>query len=64
MPFLSDHHGCQGWKGEMAERIRAFDWSSTSLGPLQQWSHSLRSTVQLMLGSPMPMVMLWGPWAT
>lgn len=61
MPFLSDHHGCQGWKGEMAERIRAFDWSSTSLGPLQHWSHSLRSTVQLMLGSPMPMVMLWGP---
>lgn len=61
MPFLSDHHGCQGWKGEMAERIRAFDWSGTSLGPLQHWSHSLRSTVQLMLGSPMPMVMLWGP---
>lgn len=61
MPFLSDHHGCQGWKGEMAERIRAFDWSSTGLGPLQHWSHSLRSTVQLMLGSPMPMVMLWGP---
>lgn len=61
MPFLSDHHGCQGWKGEMAERIRAFDWSVTSLGSLQHWSHSLRSTVQLMLGSPVPMVMLWGP---
>lgn len=61
MPFLSDHHGCQGWKGEMASRIRAFDWSLTSLGPLQHWSHSLRSTVQLMLGSPVPMVMLWGP---
>ncbi|WP_409285812.1 ATP-binding protein [Pseudomonas protegens] len=61
MPFLSDHHGCQGWKGEMAERIRAFDWSVTSLGSLRNWSHSLRSTVQLMLGSPVPMVMLWGP---
>ncbi|MDX9681154.1 ATP-binding protein [Pseudomonas protegens] len=61
MPFLSDHHGCQGWKGEMAERIRAFDWSATSLGALQHWSHSLCSTVQLMLGSPLPMVMLWGP---
>lgn len=61
MPFLSDHHGCQGWKGEMAGRIRAFDWSLTSLGALQHWSHSLRSTVQLMLGSPVPMVMLWGP---
>lgn len=61
MPFLSDHHGCQGWKGEMAGRIRAFDWSQTSLGSLQHWSHSLCSTVQLMLGSPVPMVMLWGP---
>ncbi|WP_060844022.1 ATP-binding protein [Pseudomonas sp. St29] len=61
MPFLSDHHGCQGWKGEMAERIRAFDWSVTSLGSLRNWSHSLRSTVQLMLGSPVPMVMLCGP---
>ncbi|MGC5702729.1 PAS domain-containing protein [Pseudomonas sp. NFXW11] len=61
MPFLSDHHGCQGWQGEMAERIRAFDWSQTSLGALRHWSQSLRSTVQLMLGSPVPMVMLWGP---
>lgn len=60
MPFLSDDYGCQGWKGEMAERIRRFDWSITDLGPLQDWSLSLRSTVQFMLGSPVPQVMLWG----
>jgi signal transduction histidine kinase len=44
----------------MAQRIRAFDWSSTDLGPIDQWSTSLACTVQMMLASPVPMVMLWG----
>lgn len=60
MQFLEDSHGCSGWNGEMAGRIRAFDWSLTELGPLDSWSKSLSSTVQLMLASPLPMVMLWG----
>lgn len=60
MQFLSDSHGCDGWKGEMAERICAFDWRLTELGPLDTWPASLCSTVQLMLASPLPMVMLWG----
>jgi signal transduction histidine kinase len=45
----------------MAQRIRAFDWSTTDLGPLDRWSTSLACTVQMMLASPVPMVMLWGP---
>ncbi|MHC8314577.1 ATP-binding protein [Pseudomonas sp. LB3P31] len=60
MQFLDASHGCAGWDSEMAGRIRAFDWSLTELGPLQDWPKSLRSTVQLMLASPLPMVMLWG----
>ncbi|NNA55842.1 hybrid sensor histidine kinase/response regulator [Pseudomonas koreensis] len=60
MQFLSDSHGCEGWKGEMAERICAFDWRQTELGPLDTWPASLCSAVQLMLASPLPMVMLWG----
>ncbi|KTC64296.1 histidine kinase, partial [Pseudomonas fluorescens ABAC62] len=60
MQFLSNSHGCDGWAGEMAQRIRAFDWSTTDLGPIDQWSTSLACTVQMMLGSPVPMVMLWG----
>ncbi|WP_085725681.1 PAS domain-containing sensor histidine kinase [Pseudomonas sp. R37(2017)] len=60
MQFLADTHGCAGWNGEMAGRIRAFDWSLTELGPLDSWSKSLGSAVQLMLASPLPMVMLWG----
>jgi signal transduction histidine kinase len=61
MQFLSNTHGCEGWAGEMAQRIRAFDWSGTDLGPLDHWPGSLVSAVQMMLASPMPMVMLWGP---
>jgi hypothetical protein len=44
----------------MAGRIRAFDWSRTELGSLETWSASLCSAVQLLLASPLPMVMLWG----
>ncbi|NWA30662.1 response regulator [Pseudomonas sp. C6002] len=60
MQFLSNTHGCEGWAGEMAQRIRAFDWSTTDLGPMSAWPSSLTSAVQMMLASPMPMVMLWG----
>lgn len=60
MQFLSDSHGCAGWKGEMAGRIRAYDWSQTDLGPLETWPASLCSSVQMMLASPLPIVMLWG----
>ena len=60
MQFLEDSHGCAGWNGEMAGRIRAFDWSRTELGNLDTWPKSLSSSVQLMLASPLPMVMLWG----
>lgn len=60
MQFLSNPHGCEGWAGEMARRIRAFDWSDTDLGPIEHWSTSLVCNVQMMLASPVPMVMLWG----
>ena len=60
MQFLSNPHGCEGWAGEMAQRIRAFDWSTTDLGPIDRWSPSLACNVQMLLASPVPMVMLWG----
>ncbi|KIQ60319.1 hybrid sensor histidine kinase/response regulator [Pseudomonas fluorescens] len=60
MEFLSHNHGCLGWGGEMAGRIRAFDWRQTELGVIEHWSASLRNAVQMLLASPLPMVMLWG----
>lgn len=64
MQFLDDSHGCAGWDGEMAGRIRAFDWSVTELGSIDTWPASLCSSVQLLLASPLPMVMLWAAPAT
>src|ERR1700759_2376493 len=44
----------------MAGLIRAHDWSA-SLGPVADWPASLKTTVSLMIHSPVPMVLLWGP---
>lgn len=48
----------------MAERIRAFDWSTTPLGPIDQWPQSLRTLVSLMLGGAQPAYLAWGPALT
>lgn len=47
--------------GEMGERMRAFDWSKTSLGPAAHWPQSLKTIVRVMLDSRYAMWMLWGP---
>jgi PAS domain S-box-containing protein len=46
---------------EMAVRIREHDWSRTPLGPLEDWSETLLATVNLMLHSPFPTILSWGP---
>ena len=45
----------------MGERIRAFDWSSTPLGPLANWPQSLRSAVSILLPSKAQISLFWGP---
>ena len=46
--------------GEMAERVRAFNWAGTPLGPIAGWPQSLKTAVGMVLLSPVPIVMLWG----
>lgn len=46
--------------GELGAMMRAHDWSSTALGAPSTWPHSLRTTVQLMLGTHHPMLIFWG----
>ncbi|MBP2230869.1 PAS domain S-box-containing protein [Azospirillum agricola] len=41
--------------------VAAFDWSATSLGPITDWPRSLRTVVDLVVHSPVPMVLMWGP---
>jgi hypothetical protein len=46
--------------GEMGARIRAFDWSTTPLGPLSDWPQGLRTAVRIMLTSRQPIWVGWG----
>lgn len=46
--------------GEMGERIRNFDWTSTPLGPVESWPRSLRTCIQIMLTSRQPIWIGWG----
>jgi hypothetical protein len=46
--------------GEMGALVRRHDWSATPLGPVERWPQSLRTAVNLILRSPVPIVMLWG----
>ena len=46
---------------ELAGLIRAHNWSKTPLGPLEEWSETLLAIVNLMLHSPFPTILSWGP---
>jgi len=48
-------------KGEMAGLVRTYDWASTSLGPIDNWSRELVAIVNLTLCSHIPARILWGP---
>ncbi len=47
--------------GEMADLVRAHDWGSTPLGPIETWSIELLTIVNLTLCSPSPARTMWGP---
>jgi PAS domain S-box-containing protein len=49
-----------GRDGGVARLIEDFDWASTPLGPIVEWSDTLRNAIDLILGSPLPIVTLWG----
>jgi len=41
--------------------MRELDWSSTPLGPVEQWPQSLRTSVSTCLDCAFPIVLWWGP---
>jgi PAS domain S-box-containing protein len=47
-------------KNRMAELIRAHDWSSTALGPIEDWSEALLLSANLMLSCAFPSLVFWG----
>lgn len=46
--------------GAIGKIIDELDWSRTGLGPVADWPAVLRTTVDLILRSPLPMVTMWG----
>jgi signal transduction histidine kinase len=44
----------------MGARMRAFDWSRTTLGPVADWPRALKVAVALCLRSRFPIAILWG----
>jgi signal transduction histidine kinase len=46
--------------GELGQMMRAYDWASTPLGPVEQWPQSLKTCVRIVLTSRQPMFVWWG----
>jgi PAS domain S-box-containing protein len=44
----------------MKARIQSFDWSTTGLGPMSSWPQSLRTAIDIVTDSSVPMLLLWG----
>ena len=44
----------------MGQRIREFDWTTTPLGPPEQWPQSLKTCIRIMLTSRQPIWIGWG----
>ncbi|WP_152997904.1 sensor histidine kinase [Sphingomonas sp. HT-1] len=53
-------HGYPIGGGLLGQLIRGHDWSRTSIGPIDAWPQSLKSVTQMLLLSPVPIVLLWG----
>jgi len=48
------------FNGTIGQEILAYNWSSHSLGPIDQWPISLCLYIQMILKSKTPMFLLWG----
>jgi signal transduction histidine kinase/ActR/RegA family two-component response regulator len=47
--------------GATGARIAAMDWSRSELGPIERWPETLRHGLGMILASPFPMYIAWGP---
>lgn len=59
--------GKEGWVrggGALATLVQEFDWTTTPLGPIEQWPQSLKTIVRTVLTSRFAMWMSWGPELT
>jgi PAS domain S-box-containing protein len=57
---IERRYGFLNGSGELGSLVQAFDWSTTSLGPIGAWPPSLKATCSLILHSKFPMLLWWG----
>ena len=53
--------GVFGVSGNVREVARRLDWAITPLGPVESWPVSLRTATAIVMHSPVPMILVWGP---
>jgi len=58
---LSDRLAFLRSGGETGALIAERDWSASPIGPISAWPQSLLGALGMLLHSPTPIVMLWGP---
>ena len=46
--------------GAMIALMRRHDWAATPLGPSEDWPAALKTLLGVMIGSPQPMLLVWG----
>jgi PAS domain S-box-containing protein len=46
---------------EHIKLAKTTDWAATSLGPIEDWPYELRVLSNLVMGSPHPATLYWGP---
>ncbi|MRX08158.1 response regulator [Pseudoduganella sp. FT25W] len=51
---------CIGAGTPMRDRVQAYDWDNTPLGPIAGWPGSLRAAVSIVMHSVQPMFLWWG----
>src|SRR6476620_4427341 len=47
--------------GSLRDTYAAVDWAATSLGPVEDWSPALRTSLTTALSTRFPVTLLWGP---
>ncbi|RBP44460.1 PAS domain S-box-containing protein [Roseimicrobium gellanilyticum] len=59
-PTISSSQDVLAGGGEMGARMREIDWSTSPLGPVEQWPQSLKTCVRILLTCRQPMFVWWG----
>lgn len=61
-PLHSNENGFSFLRGggEAGDVIRSFNWNESPIGAVVQWPQSLKSTLNLILNSAFPQLLLWG----